>query len=202
MKHLPLAVLPAAAYVIGAAVSAQSTALTIALTGQSMLRSDLRMTKPAALPVIKSLLTGDVIFTNLEATVALPGETVSEGRGFLTPPEALDALRAMGFNLLALANNHAFDLKESGIRNTIGELDRRQIVHAGTGVNIAAAAAPAYLQTPKGTIALVASASGLISAGGGAIPAHAGVNELRVEAGDGKNNGTEDLPTAANTVNP
>src|SRR5262245_3625371 len=117
MNHLPLAVLPAAAYVVAAAVSAQSTGLTIVLTGQSMLRSDLRTTKPAAVPIIRGLLNGDVIFTNLEAAVALPGETVSEGRGFLTPPEALDALTAMGFNLVALANNHAFDLKETGIQN-------------------------------------------------------------------------------------
>ncbi len=99
-------------------VSAQSTAITIVLTGQSMIRSDLRATKPSAIPVIKGLLNGDVIFTNLEAAVAQPGETIQEGRGFLTPPEALDALTAMGFNLLALSGNHAFDLKETGIRNT------------------------------------------------------------------------------------
>jgi len=202
VRPLHLAVLPAAAYVVGAAVSAQSPGLTIVLTGQSMLRSDVRVTKPAAIPVIKGLLAGDVIFTNLEATVGLPGETISEGRGFLTPPEALDALTAMGFNLVALANNHAFDFKESGIRNTIRELDRRQIAHAGTGVNVTAAAAPAYLQTSKGTIALVASASGLISPGGRATPDRAGVNELRVEAGDRENEATEDLPAASNTANP
>ena len=166
MKHLRLAFLIAAAGAIAVAVSAQSTAITIVLTGQSMIRSDLRTTKPAAVPVIKGLLDGDVIFTNLEAAVAEPGETIQEGRGFLTPPEALDALTAMGFNLLALSGNHAFDLKETGIRNTLRALHRRNIVHAGTGNNVAEAAAPAYLQTPKGTVALIASASGLIAAGG------------------------------------
>src|SRR4029077_2661696 len=100
------------------------------------------------------------------AAVAEPGETIQEGRGFLTPPEALDALTAMGFNLLALSGNHAFDLKETGIRNTIRELDRRKIVHAGTGNTIANAAAPAYFETTKGTVALIASASGLIAPGG------------------------------------
>ena len=93
-------------------MSAQPTAITIVLTGQSMIRSDLRATKPAAVPAIKGLLDGDVIFTNLEAAVALPGQTIQEGRAFLTPPEALDALTAMGFDLLALSGNHAFDLKE------------------------------------------------------------------------------------------
>ena len=202
MKPLHLAV--AACGVCAIALSGQSsTAITIVLTGQSMIRSDLRATKPTALPVIKGLLNGDVIFTNLEAAVAEAGETVQEGRGFLTPPEALDALAAMGFNLLALSGNHSFDLKEVGIRNTLREVDRRQIVRAGTGNTITEAAAPGYFQTPKGTIALIASASGLIAAGGRATAEHPGVNELRVEAGGRENEATEDLPGApANTANP
>ena len=159
MKHLSLAVSIATVCAIALGVSAQSTEITIVLTGQSMIRSDLRATKPAAVPVIKGLLDGDVIFTNLEAAVAEPGETIQEGRGFLTPADALDALTTMGFNLLALSGNHAFDLKEKGIRNTLREVDRRKIVHAGTGNTVAEAAAPAYLPTPKGTVALIASAS-------------------------------------------
>src|SRR5258705_12996796 len=185
MRNSRLAVLLLATACAIAVVSAQSTTITIVLTGQSMIRSDLGATKPAAVSVIKGLLNGDVIFTNLEAAVAQPGETIQEGRGFLTPPDALDALTAMGFNLLALSGNHAFDLRETGIRNTLRELDRRKIVHAGTGNNIAEAAAPAYLITPKGTIALIASASGLIAPGGRATAERPGVNELRVLAGDG-----------------
>jgi poly-gamma-glutamate synthesis protein (capsule biosynthesis protein) len=199
VRHLLLSAL---AFAIGAALSAQSTPITIVLTGQAMIRSDLRTTKPAAIPPIKALLNGDVIFTNLEAAVAEPGETIQEGRGFLTPPEALDALTTMGFNMLALADNHAFDLKDAGIRNTVREADRRNMVHAGTGNNIAEAVAPAYLRTPKGTFALIASASGLIAPGGRATAERAGVNELRVEAGDRENEATEDLPGAPeNTPN-
>src|SRR5215217_3502079 len=110
-----------------------SAPLTITLTGQSMLRSDLRVTAPKAIPAIAGLLKGDVVFTNLEAAVALPGQSASEGRGFLTPPETLDALKSLGFNLLSLSNNHAFDLGATGIQNTIREAERRQIVHAGVG---------------------------------------------------------------------
>ncbi len=137
--------------------------ITITLTGQSMIRSDIRTTAPAAVPVIQGLLKGDVVFTNLEGTVAERGETVHEGRGFLTPPEALDALTTFGFNLLSLSDNHAFDLKATGIQNTIREADSRKIVHAGTGNTLTEAAAPGYLHSPKGTIALIASASGLIT---------------------------------------
>src|SRR5208337_2618741 len=111
--------------------------------------------------------------------------------------EALDALTTFGFNLLSLAGNHAFDLKVTGIKNTIREADSRKIVHAGTGNNVAEAVAPGYLHTPKGTVALIASASGLIAPGGSATAERPGVNELRVEAGDKENEATDDLPGAS-----
>jgi poly-gamma-glutamate synthesis protein (capsule biosynthesis protein) len=188
---------------MGAAVWPQSNMITITLVGQSMIRSDTRATVPAAVPVIQGLLKGDVVFTNLEAAIAEKGETVHEGRGFLTPPEALDALTTFGFNLLSLSGNHAFDLKVTGIQNTIREADSRKIVHAGTGNTVAEAVAPGYLRTPKGTIALIASASGLITPGGSAMADRPGVNELRVEAGGIENEATEDLPGApGNTPNP
>src|SRR5207253_5985194 len=104
-----------------------------------------------------------LVFTDLEAAVAEKGQTIQEGRGFLAPPEALDALIECGFNLLALAGNHAFDLRIPGIQNTIRNLDARKIVHAGTGNDVTEASAAAYLRTSKGTIALIASASGLIA---------------------------------------
>jgi poly-gamma-glutamate capsule biosynthesis protein CapA/YwtB (metallophosphatase superfamily) len=198
-----LAVLLAAVCAMRTAARPQSSDITITLAGQSMIRSDVRETTPAAVPVIQGLLKGDVLFTNLEAAVAEKGETVHEGRGFLTPPEALDALQTFGFNLVSLSGNHAFDLKVTGIQNTIREADRRKIVHAGTGNNMAEAAAPGYLHTPKGTIALIASASGLIVPGGRATADRPGVNELRVEAGDRENEATQDLPGApGNTPNP
>jgi poly-gamma-glutamate synthesis protein (capsule biosynthesis protein) len=185
-----------------AAPRPQSTEITITLAGQSMIRSDMRATSPATVPVIQELLKGDVVFTNLEAAIAEEGQTVQEGRGFLTPPEALDALTIFGFNLLSLSGNHAFDLSAPGIQNTIREADKRKIVHAGTGNNLAEAAAPSYLHTPKGTIALIASASGLIKSGASATAERPGVNELRLEAGDKENEATSDLPGApANTPN-
>jgi poly-gamma-glutamate capsule biosynthesis protein CapA/YwtB (metallophosphatase superfamily) len=188
---------------MGSAQRPQEVPITITLAGQSMIRSDIRETAPAAVPVIQGLLKGDVIFTNLEAAVAEKGETVHEGRGFLAPSEALDALTTFGFNLLSLSNNHAFDLKVTGIQNTIREADSRRIVHAGTGNNLAEAESPGYLHTPKGTIALIASASGLITPGGSATADRPGVNELRVEAGDKENTATIDLPGApGNTPNP
>jgi poly-gamma-glutamate capsule biosynthesis protein CapA/YwtB (metallophosphatase superfamily) len=161
---------------------AESQTLSITLTGQSMIRSDIRAHAPAAVPVIKSLLKGDVIFTNFETTIVdeKKGQSHMDGR-FLSPPEALDALQSFGFNLVSLSNNHAFDLKLAGIENTLQEAKRLNLAHAGTGNTIEEAVAPGLLHTSKGTVALVAMASGLIDAGGSATATRPGVDELRVE---------------------
>jgi len=163
---------------------AQASGFSITLTGQSMIRSDIRAHAPSAVPIIKSMLNGDVVFTNFEATIVdeRKGQSHLDGR-FLSPPEALDALQSFGFNLVSLSNNHAFDLKVPGIQNTLEEAKRLNLSHAGTGNTIAEAVAPGYLHTPKGTVALVAMASGLVAEGGSATAARPGVNELRVEAG-------------------
>src|SRR6185295_3703340 len=127
--------------------------LTITLTGQSMIRSDLRATAPDAVPRIRSLLRGDVVFTNFEGAIAEPGQSVSGGgRGFLAPAEALDALDTLGFNLLALSNNHAYDLGEPGIDNTLREVERREIAHAGVGATLEQASSPAYLRVGDITV--------------------------------------------------
>ena len=163
---------------------AQSPGFSVTLAGQSMIRSDIRVHAPSAVPAITSLLKGDVIFTNFEATIVDEGKGQSRQDGrFLSPPEALDALKAFGFNLVSLSNNHAWDLKVPGIQNTLQEADRLNLAHAGIGNTLEEATAPGYLHTPKGTVALVAMASGLITQGGSASATRPGVNELRVEAG-------------------
>ena len=163
---------------------AQSPGFSVTLAGQSMIRSDIRAHAPSAVPAITSLLKGDVIFTNFEATIVDEGKGQSRQDGrFLSPPEALDALKAFGFNLVSLSNNHAWDLKVPGIQNTLQEASRLNLAHAGIGNTLEEAAAPGYLHTPKGTVALVAMASGLITPGGSASATRPGVNELRVESG-------------------
>jgi poly-gamma-glutamate capsule biosynthesis protein CapA/YwtB (metallophosphatase superfamily) len=180
-------------FAIGVAVWPQTQTFNFTVAGQSMIRSDFRVHTPNEVAAISPLLKGDVIFTNFEATVVEKGQSLQDGR-FLSPPEALDALKALGFNLLALSDNHSFDLKVSGVQNTLREVKSRNIVHAGIGNNLEEAAAPGYLKTPKGTVALVAMASGLIAEGGSATATRPGVNELRIEAGGKPNESTTVLP--------
>ena len=188
--RLPLAATClAAVFAIGIGVWPQSPGLTITLAGQSMIRSDIRATAPSAVPVIASLLKGDVKFTNFEGTVAEPGQpsdTVPQLRpngGWLAPLGTLDSLQAVGFNLVSLSNNHAWDLSAVGIQNTLREASKLNLVHAGIGNALDEAVAPGYLHTPKGTVALIGIASGEVAPGGAATPTRPGVNELRVDQG-------------------
>ena len=169
----------------------QAPTLDITLTGQSMIRSDIRATAPSAVTAIAPLLKGDVIFTNFEGTVAESGQPnestplQDESEGiFLAPPGALDALQALGFNLLSLSNNHAWNLRAVGIQNTLREVSRLNLVCAGTGNTLDEAVAPSYLHTSKGTVALVGMASGEIAPGGAATATRPGVNELRLGPGN------------------
>src|SRR4029077_17158179 len=135
-------------FTIGATAWSQSPPIRIILTGQSMIRSDIRLYTPSAVSTMEPLLRGDVVFTNFEATVAekgQPNETAPREGNSLAPPEAMDALKEMGFNLLSLANNHSWDLRVPGIQNTIQEAKRRSLAHAGTGNNLKEASAPGYL---------------------------------------------------------
>ena len=188
--RLPLAATClAAVFAIGIGVWPQSPGLTITLAGQSMIRSDIRATAPSAVPVIASLLKGDVKFTNFEGTVAepaQPSDTVPQLRpngGWLAPLGTLDSLQAVGFNLVSLSNNHAWDLSAVGIQNTLREASKLNLVHAGIGNTLDEAVAPGYLHTPKGTVALIGIASGEVAPGGAATPTRPGVNELRVDQG-------------------
>jgi poly-gamma-glutamate capsule biosynthesis protein CapA/YwtB (metallophosphatase superfamily) len=54
-------------------------------------------------------------------------------------PDTLEGLREMGFNLLALANTHAWDLGGFGLGSTIEESRRAGFVVARTGHNRAGA---------------------------------------------------------------
>jgi poly-gamma-glutamate capsule biosynthesis protein CapA/YwtB (metallophosphatase superfamily) len=165
----------------------QSAPIKVVLTGQSMIRGDIRLYTPSEVSIMAPLLKGDVVFTNFEATVAekgQPNESAPREGNSLAPPEAMDVLKEMGFNMFSLANNHVWDLRVAGVLNAIQEANRRNITHAGTGKTLEEAAAASYMHTQKGTVAFVAMASGGIRPGAPATPTSPGVNELRVETGN------------------
>lgn len=164
-------------------VDDQSGTLRITIVGQAHIHSDLRKTAPAAVEQARTYLSNaDVRFTNLETAVASRDAVIQPrpnvGR---TDPEVLDCLREMGFNLLSLSNNHAFDLGLGGLLATREEVARRGFGFAGTGANLAEALAPGFVETPAGRVALIGMASGAemqLPPDTWAAPDHPGVNFL------------------------
>ena len=171
---------------LAAAAQSDRGDLRVLLVGQALVKKDLRPVVPESVAQAKTYLAGaDVVFTNLETAIApvgFAGKPRSETAVYGSP-DVLDCLKAMGFNLLSLANNHAFDLLESGLLATRSEVARVGFAHAGTGANADQAAGAALLDTRGGKVALVAMASGgaQLTPETRAGPGKAGVNFLEVK---------------------
>ena len=174
----------------GAAIAAQpptppsgEARLSIAFVGQALIKDDICKSAPASLAQARESLRGaDVAFTNLEVAIQPAGQNLpTQAKSAVPAPAAvLDCLKSMGFNMLSLANNHAFDLRLAGLFATIEEVRQRGFTYAGTGADAAAAAAPAFLETGKGRVALVAMATGAVQLvpETWAAPGRPGVNYL------------------------
>lgn len=180
-----------------------SAEMTIVLTGQSLVINDIRLAG-AAFRATAPLMSGDVVFTNFETTVREPGDSIAQldpVSGTFCPPEALDALKEQGFNLLSMANNHIYDLHEPGLLASLRGAARRGLAQSGIGHNLAEATRPAYLKTAKGTVALVSMATGFLHGKGRATDNKPGLNELAIEGGDVTGSGLVDPADAERNLN-
>lgn len=134
---------------------------------------------------------GDARFFNLETTLNregdCPGAALSGGTYIRTSPEVVYDLMDLGFNMTTACNNHLLDFSYEGLYDTIEALDEAGIVHAGIGYNLGMAAAPKYLETKAGRIALIAvntSFNPAMMAGESSerVPGRAGMNGLRIKS--------------------
>lgn len=163
-----------------------SKELRLIALGQALIEYDLRKyAEDSFRQLTEYLKDADVCFSNLEVSIKnkSSGERTRDSIYFHAAlPEVLDCLKKMGINMLALSNNHSWDLGTQGILATIEEVEKRNFSHAGTGVSIKEATAPAYLDTPGGKVALVAMASGGLKGDAPAKYDRPGVNELKLES--------------------
>jgi poly-gamma-glutamate capsule biosynthesis protein CapA/YwtB (metallophosphatase superfamily) len=119
---------------------------------------------PGTLRIVKLLSGADVAFGNQEGAIfdldKFSGYPAAQNGGGTPINDASVAfdLKAMGFKIMSLANNHATDFGVEGLRETRRSLDAAGVVHAGTGDSLTEARAPAYLATPKGKVGLVSIA--------------------------------------------
>jgi len=99
-------------------------------------------------------------------------------------PAHLAALARAGIGMVSLAGNHIADCGAQGIADTIDELDRLGIAHAGAGANLAAARQPAVVMRSGRRVALL-SYNCVGPEIGWAGKHRAGANPLVVAAADG-----------------
>src|SRR2546427_8593188 len=101
--------------------------------------------------IADTLRAADVLFGNLESPIAPLGHPFEKTGSFVfsTPPIAADALVRAGFDVVSNANNHAWDVGLTGVFETLKQLDRVGLAHAGTGRTVAEAHRPA-LPEPRG----------------------------------------------------
>jgi poly-gamma-glutamate capsule biosynthesis protein CapA/YwtB (metallophosphatase superfamily) len=89
--------------------------------------------------------SADIAFGNLETSIT-PGEAVQPMEmSFRADPEAAQALKDAGFDILSLANNHTPNFGAQGLLDTFHYLDSVGIAHAGAGPDSVGAHAPAFL---------------------------------------------------------
>jgi len=125
------------------------------------------------------LSTAHVAFVNLESPLSDAGSrNVEKDVTFRGRPALVKGLAAAGIDVVSLANNHALDWGAQALLDTIARLDAAGIAHAGAGEDLAAARSPALLDTPAGSVAVLAFTD-IIPAGFPAGVERAGVNPVR-----------------------
>lgn len=155
--------------------------IRVALAGQALIERPVDLSVPAAARLSEELRGADLAATNFEVTMDAPGAWPLKAKTMhVATPEALASLRTLGFNALALANNHAFDLGPPGVIATRDAARKHGFATAGSGESADAAAQPAVVEANGTRLAICSFDLGpqaeIVYAGAG----RAGINPLRI----------------------
>lgn len=127
---------------------------------------------------------------NLETTFpdeSCFGHQFYGGAYLRTDARILKDARRYGFNMLSFANNHTLDYAYKGLELSLKAIEKEGFPCAGAGRNLDEAAAPAYLDTGKGSVGVIGVVSTMMNIAAMAgrqsrrIPGRPGVNGLRVD---------------------
>ena len=91
--------------------------------------------EPFTASVEKLFANSHNICINLETTVGNGGKKVAKAYNFQISPEMLNYLIDNNIQICSLANNHSNDYGEEGLKETIRNLESRNISHIGTEKN-------------------------------------------------------------------
>lgn len=157
------------------------SSITVCVSGQALLHGALDLAVPGAERVRHLLASADAALANLEATVETDGAWPTKTKTLhLTNAEGIGSLAALGFDVLAHANNHAFDLGPPGIAATRSAVEASGMQIVGSGGYRALAARPALVRSPTARIAVLSIDLGPQPEIVYASATRAGINPLRM----------------------
>ncbi len=106
-------------------------------------------------PVRDVLTAADMAVVNLETPLSTRGAPVPKTYTFRGPPEMAARLVEAGVDVASLANNHGLDYGPVAMLDTLDHADAVGLHVVGAGADATAAYAPALVETPAGTVAVV-----------------------------------------------
>ncbi len=139
----------------------ESGDIRFGLVGDALISRRLRpYREPRFLALRDILQAADVSIANSETLFhAYESSPISDSGPYGTyaacDPEVIEDLKWMGIKMVSTANNHVVDFGEEGVLINMRNLQARGMPFAGTGRTLSEAVAPTYLDTPRGSVALI-----------------------------------------------
>ena len=168
--------------------------MKIAVAGDALIQRRIPANYPGAQGIKDWLAEADARYFNLETTIFREYETqwggsMNGGSYLRADPEVLLDLMDYGFNMTSFVNNHSLDYDIPGLIKTMEYVTESGLIHAGCGMNLDQAAAPAYLELDNGRVALIAFTAsmntefqnvGMAGRQSRRVPGRPGPNQLRI----------------------
>ena len=127
-------------------------------------------------PLSHRLAAADITVGNFEATLSTDGSPTQGGDSFAASRRVLPGLRAAGFDVLSLANNHVGDYGERALRQTLDRFADGKIATVGAGPNAEQARRPVILE--RGGVRIGFLATDSIGESPAATSSRPGTNRL------------------------
>ncbi len=95
---------------------------------------------------VREWLEADLLFGNLECALTSRGEKADKLFTFRASTANVSILKAAGFTIVSLANNHVMDYGSKGLEDTLAALDAAGILHVGAGRDEGEARRPVFIE--------------------------------------------------------
>jgi poly-gamma-glutamate capsule biosynthesis protein CapA/YwtB (metallophosphatase superfamily) len=130
---------------------------------------------------LEPLGAADIAFGDLETPLSRGGYPVEKSLTMRADPEIIEDLKAMHFDIFALANNHMMDWSEVALLDTIALLHANGVKSVGAGADLSDAVAPVLVET-RGAIVAFLACTCLLPVGSAAGTGRPGLAPIHVHS--------------------